>query len=98
MMNLWSVLSMTYRKCRNPHPTPEGEEPVTMDDVITAAMDAFGWKKQKVMSWYNKENPRLNKSRPSEKVDRGLGKQVLEFLEEKYEERVANERRVTEKK
>lgn len=87
---------MTYRKCRNPHSTPEGQAPVTMNDVIEAAMDAFGWNKAKVMSWVQKENPRLDKARPSEKVDRGLGHEVLEFLQDKKQERLENERRNTE--
>lgn len=87
---------MTYRRVRNPHPLPEGESPVTMNDIIELAMDAFGWKKQKVMSWYSKENPRLKKARPSELVDRGQGKQVIEFLEAKKQERLDNQRRNTE--
>ena len=83
---------MPYRKCRNPHQTPEGQEPVTEQDIIELAMECFGWDRKKVKSWYLKENPRLRKSRPSELVDRGQGHIVVEFLESKREERLNNER------
>lgn len=83
---------MTFRKCRNPHPVPEGEEPVTELEIIELAMECFGWPKAKVKSWYLKENPRLKKARPSELVDRGQGLLVIEFLEAKREERYHNER------
>lgn len=83
---------MTYRRCRNPHPTPEGEEPITEGEIIEMAMECFGWDRKKVKSWYLKENPRLKKARPSELVDRGLGYLVVEFLKLKNEERLVNER------
>ena len=83
---------MTYRKCRNPHPTPEGEEPITEGEIIEMAMDCFGWDRKKVKSWYLKENPRLKKARPSELIDRGQGHLVVEFLKLKKEERLHNER------
>jgi hypothetical protein len=65
-----------------------------MEQIIVAAIDAFDWPKKKVMSWYMLENPRLNKSRPQELVDRGKGELVLEFLALKKEERLKNQRRV----
>ena len=89
---------MPYRRCRNPHPLPEGEEPVTEADIIELAMECFGWSRQKVKSWYLKENPRLRKARPSEMVDRGQGYLVVEFLESKREERLANENRVANRR
>jgi uncharacterized protein (DUF2384 family) len=89
---------MTYRKCRNPHPTPEGEELFTEAEIKALAAECFGWPKAKVNSWYTKENPRLRKSRPQELVDRGQGQLVVDFLESKREEKYANERRVEERK
>ena len=55
-------------------------------------MECFAWDRKKVKSWYLKENPRLRKARPSELVDRGQGKLIIEFLESKREERFHNER------
>lgn len=82
---------MTYRKCRNPHPTPEGEEPITEGEIIEMAMECFAWDRKKCKSWYLKENPRLKKARPSELIDRGQGHLVVEFLNAKKEERFHNE-------
>lgn len=84
---------MPYRKCRNPHPTPEGEEPITEAEIVEMAIECFGWDRKKVKSWYLKENPRLKKARPSELVDRGMGHLVVEFLKIKKEERLSNQRR-----
>lgn len=89
---------MTYRRCKNPHPLPEGEEPVTIEEIIELAMECFNWPRAKVKSWSEKENPRLKKSRPRELCDRNQGWMVVDFLEEKREERLANERRAMEKK
>lgn len=89
---------MTYRRCRNPHPLPEGKEPVTQEDIIELAIECFGWPRAKVKSWYMKENPRLKKAKPYELVDRNQGHLVVDFLEEKREERLANQRRVMEGK
>lgn len=89
---------MTYRRCKNPHPLPEGEEPVTLEEVIEYAIEAFGWSRAKVKSWTEKENPRLKKSRPRELCDRNQGYMVIEFLEEKREERITNQQRNMEKK
>lgn len=89
---------MTYRKCRNPHPTPEGEKVITSEDIILLAIECFNWKRPKVVSWFNKENARLKKARPSELVDRGQGKLVVEFLESKKAERLHNEYLVEERR
>ena len=82
---------MTYRRCRNPHPIPEGEEPITEAEIIEMAMECFAWDRKKCKSWYLKENPRLKKARPSELIDRGQGHLVVEFLKSKREERLHNE-------
>jgi uncharacterized protein (DUF2384 family) len=82
---------MPRRTVRDPHPLPEGEAPISMNEIIELAMECFGWPKAKVMSWYQKENPRLKKSRPSELVDRNQGRLVVEFLESRRVERINNE-------
>lgn len=82
---------MPKRTVRDPHSLAEGEAPVSMEDVIELAIECFGWPRAKVMSWYQKENPRLKKSRPSELVDRNQGKLVVEFLESRRGERINNE-------
>ena len=84
---------MTYRRCRNPHRT----DGLTRAQVIELAIKAFDWPRAKVLSWYEKENPRLKKARPSELVDRGQSEIVEEFLNLKNQERLANIRR-SEKK
>lgn len=78
---------MTYRKCRNPHRT----DGPTMEQIVTLAIECFGWKRPKVLSWYAKENLRLKKARPQELVDRGQGELVIEFLEERRRERLHNQ-------
>ena len=89
---------MTYRKCRNPHPLEEGEEQITEEQVKLYAMECFGWPRAKVNSWYMKENPRLNKSRPQELVDRNQGQLVIDFLGTKARDRINNELRDLQRK
>jgi hypothetical protein len=80
---------MPYRKCRNPLRT----DGLTMDQVIEMAIDAFGWPRKKVLSWYELENPALRKSRPSELVDRGDTDKIIEFLERRKRERINNQKK-----
>jgi hypothetical protein len=80
---------MTKRHNRS-SANPEGP---SSGEIIILAMECFEWTREKVLSWYERENPRLNKSRPSELVARGQGQKVIEFLESKRQERVTNQER-----
>ena len=74
---------MTYRKCRNPHRT----DGLTEEQVIELAMKKLNWSRQKVKSWYEKENPALRKARPSELVDRGQSELIEEYLDKREADR-----------
>lgn len=80
---------------RHNRPTSTSSDP-TSGEIIQLAIECFGWTREKVLSWYERENPRLKKSRPSELVNRGQGQVVIEFLESKRQERITNQERSRE--
>ena len=85
---------MSYRRCRNPVRT----DGPTMEQVIEHAIQKLGWPRKKVLSWYMKENPALNHSRPQEKVDRGLGQEVIDLLDKRERDRVKEDKKRLDKK
>lgn len=77
---------MTKRKCNNPH--DDGH--MTMNEVINLAMKKFNWTREKVLSWYEKENPSLKKARPRELVERGQTNKIVELLDKRESDRERN--------
>lgn len=84
---------MPYRRCRDPIRT----DGLTREQVIEMAQDAFGWSMQKILSWYELENAGLNKSRPSELVDRGDTDKIIAFLAKRKAERIASQAKAKKK-
>jgi hypothetical protein len=80
---------MSKRTCRNPHST----DGLTEAQVIELAMTKLLWSRQKVISWYNKENPSLKKARPRELVERGDTDKIVEFLNKREADRLAEDSR-----
>ena len=74
---------MPKRKCRNPIRT----DGLTMEQIITLAMEKLEWSREKVLSWYEKENASLKKARPSELVDRGTTDPIVELLNKREADR-----------
>lgn len=74
---------MPKRTCRNPHNKPS----LSKEEVIKLAMEKLGWKRPKVLSWYELENPHLKKTRPSELVDRCDTDSIVELLNRRERER-----------
>lgn len=60
---------------------------MTKEEVVRLAMDAFGWKEAKCISWYKLENKLLGGNSPFELVNRGEADRVIAFLKSKRAER-----------
>jgi hypothetical protein len=67
---------------------------LSQEEIISMAMDAFGWPYKKILSWYNKENANLNKARPSELVERGNTDPIVELLKRRSSELRNNKARI----
>jgi hypothetical protein len=71
------------RHCRNPLRT----DGLTMEQVITMAMEKLQWSRKKVMSWYELENASLKHARPCELVDRGDTDRIIDLLNKRERDR-----------
>lgn len=60
---------------------------MTKEEIVRLAMDAFGWKEAKCLSWYKLENKFLGGNSPFELVQRGEEDKVVAFLKSKRRER-----------
>ena len=80
---------MTKRTCRNPLRT----DGLTENQVIELAMKKLKWTREKVVSWYNKENAALKKARPRELVERGDTDRIVELLDRREREREKEDKR-----
>ncbi len=58
-------------------------EDLTKDDVIQLAMQCFGWKELKCLSWYKLQNPSLGGNSPMELVQRKQTAKIVVFLKSK---------------
>lgn len=85
---------MTYRRCRNPLRT----DGLTMEQVITMAMEKLQWSRKKVLSWYELENPALKHARPSELVERGDTDRIVDLLNKREADRKKEDERRRNKK
>jgi hypothetical protein len=78
---------MPKRTCRD----KISEDGLTESQVIELAMEKFQWPRAKVVSWYNKENPSLRKARPRELVERGDTDRIIELLDKRECDRIAEQ-------
>ena len=61
------------------------------DEVIEMAMHAFQWKELKCLSWYKLQTPHLGGNSPMELVQRGATARIVEYLNQKAQERKGQE-------
>jgi len=85
---------MTKRKCRNPHNNGN----LTMEQIITLAMDKLGWPRAKCLSWYEKENASLKHARPRELMERGQTNLIEELLNKREKDRKKEDKKREDKK
>lgn len=76
---------------------PEYDGGLSQEEIIVMAMQAFGWSRKKILSWYVKENASLKKARPSELVERGNTDPIVELLKRRAQELINNKQKNKDK-
>ncbi len=79
---------MPKRRCRNPLRT----DGLNMEEIITLAMNKLQWSREKCLSWYEKENASLNKSRPRELMERGDTDRIITLLNKREADRIKEQK------
>lgn len=64
---------------------------MTKQEIIALAMESFGWKEAKCLSWFKLENKLLGGNSPFELMQRGETDKVVQFLKRKRAERTRDD-------